>query len=130
MTPSNKTSHDRHGEGAGAFPQEQLTSCLRRIAASAVSARPDRFWTEQRLSILSRIPQRRSGVARPVLIWVTAALLAVIAIGIWVDTPRAVPPPDFAAGYDADLLSDVQRLVEAEVPLALEPAITREAAEK
>ncbi len=130
MTLSSKISRDRQGAGGGAFPQEQLASCLRRVAASAVSARPDRFWTEQRLSILSRIPQRRTRVARPVLIWATAALLAVIAIGIWVDSPRAVSPPDFAAGYDADLLSDVQRLVDAEVPLALEPAITTEAAEK
>ncbi len=130
MTPSKQMSRDRQGAGTGAFPEEQLTSCLRRVAASAVSARPDRFWTEQSLSILSRIPQRRTGVARPVLIWATAVLLAVIAIGIWVDSPRAIPPPDFAAGYDADLLSDVQRLVEAEVPLALEPAITTEATEK
>ncbi len=128
MTP--KSQRIRGRDAAGDFPEEQVASCLRRAADSSVSARPDRFWAEQRLAIVSRLPQQRPGESRPVLIWATAALLAVIAIGIWVDSPRAVPQPDFAAGYDADLLSDVRRLVDAEVPLALEPALATEAAEK
>jgi hypothetical protein len=38
------------------------------------------------------------------------------------DHPQAAPAPDLAAGYDQELLVDVERCLDREVPEPLEPA--------
>jgi len=103
----------------------QFKDALRefRSAGHRMTERPERFWADQRLHIMKRISSRRKGFSfRPVLVWGSAVALVLIFVGIWMDVTRALPAPDFAAGYDQDLLRDVERLTEAQTPIALEPA--------
>ncbi len=108
------------------FEEEpQLKSALRefRSAAHLMAERSEVFWADQRSAVMRRISQRHTGFSfRPALVWGSAAVLVLMVIGIYVEVPRALPAPDFAAGYDQDLLIDVERLTGAEVPIALDPA--------
>ncbi len=93
------------------------------IARSA-SARDESFWNGQRLAVMARIGERKPGIRlKPVLVWGLAAVVIAIVISMQVEGPRALPAPDFAGGYDQDLLGDVDRLLNESVPSALEPAM-------
>ena len=75
-------------------------------------------------------PYRRSWwrVWRPT-VWIPAAVaLLVIVMTMVFREPPQPPKPDFAAGYDQDLLVGVGRMINQNVPAALEPAalITKE----
>jgi hypothetical protein len=103
----------------------QSKSALRefRDAAHRMTERSEGFWADQRFAVMEKISQRRKGLSfRPILVWGGAVVLVLMVIGIWIEVPRALPAPDFAAGYDQDLLSDVERLTVAQAPIALEPA--------
>ncbi|MBZ5496076.1 MAG: hypothetical protein LAP85_06705 [Acidobacteriia bacterium] len=104
----------------------QLEDALKEFRASAFASveRPESFWTAQLKAVLERMEQHRKVVPwRPLLTWGTAAVIVVAVAGIWLLSPRALPAPDFAAGYDQDLLVDVERLTDSQMPLALEPAM-------
>ncbi len=93
-----------------------------RAAALAATQIPESFWTAQRKRILDRAGRHASSW-RPALPWAVAAAVVTIIIGVWLEEPRSIPAPDIAAGYDQDLLMDVERLTNVEVPLALDPAM-------
>lgn len=112
----------------------ELEKSLKEFRASALAAveRPESFWTAQRRAVLERMGRPRKTLAwRPALVWGTALAFILVVAAIWLDGPRALPAPDFAAGYDQDLLLEVERLTEAQTSLALEPAqlLAREIAE-
>jgi hypothetical protein len=92
-------------------------------AALAASQRPESFWTAQRNAVLARADARRASRWKSGWAWVAAAVLVVVFSSIWLEMPRGMPVPDFAAGDDQELLYDVERLVNTHVPLALEPAM-------
>ena len=94
-----------------------------RGSARAAANRPDAFWQAQRSAVLSRVNQPRKAVSRKPAVWAAAAVVVAVVAGIWRDGPRTAPAPDFAAGYDPELLIDVENLTRTEVPLALEPAM-------
>ncbi|MGD0309053.1 MAG: hypothetical protein ABSC02_07165 [Acidobacteriota bacterium] len=75
-------------------------------------------------------PIRRSWwrVWRPT-VWIPAAVALVLIVMTMLFSERPkLPMPDFAAGYDQDLLVGVSRMINQNVPAALEPAalITKE----
>jgi hypothetical protein len=89
-----------------------------------VSGRPDAFWTAQRAEIVARV---RDAPARPAwktgLAWACAVLAVLVGASLLTEKPRAMNGPDFAAGYDQDLLIEVEEALERELPVALEPAL-------
>ncbi len=102
-----------------------LQAALKEFRASALAAadRPDAFWEAQRNAVLSEVKKPRIGISWRPAAWATAAVVVAVVAGIWLDGPRAAPVPDFAAGFDQDLLSEVDRLTRSEMPSALEPAM-------
>jgi len=56
------------------------------------------------------------------LVWAATVVFVVIGIGIVLDRPQAAPAPDLAAGYDQELLIDVERSLNQEVPEPLDAA--------
>jgi hypothetical protein len=94
-----------------------------RSAALAASQRPESFWTDQRNAVLERAGARRVLRWKSGWAWVAAAVLVVVFSSIWLEMPRGMPAPDFAAGDDQELLYDVEQLLNTHVPLALEPAM-------
>lgn len=89
----------------------------------AATARPESYWAAQRDAVLTRIGRPRGLFAgKPVLVLGAALAMLLTIVGIWFGTSRPLPKPDIAAGYDQDLLLDVERLTEAQTSLALEPA--------
>lgn len=95
-----------------------------RASALAGADRPEIFWAEQRRLVMARVGQaRKASPFKPALVWAVAAVILLAAVGLWMERPRALPAPDFAAGYDDDLLADVERLTDMQTPLALQPAM-------
>ncbi len=104
---------------------EEFEAVLKEFQASAKAAveRPDSFWTSQRSAVLDRIAAKRTVVAwKPIIAWGATLFVLVTAVGLWFGRARALPATDFVAGYDQDLLLDVQRLTKVDTSLALEPA--------
>jgi hypothetical protein len=86
------------------------------------SERDDEFWRHQRRSVWARISaaENRSARRAPVLAW--ALVGAMMAVAGWlVERPMVVP---LREAYDPDheLLMEVERMVQIDGPLALEPA--------
>jgi hypothetical protein len=84
--------------------------------------RPDEFWSRQHTAIMERI-----GPQQPVwqtgLSWALATALVVFGFGLFLFRAPAQPVTDYAGGYDQELLLDVARALDQEVPSALEPAL-------
>ncbi len=109
------------------FEMEQdLADALKeyRAATWAETDRNESFWENQRREVMAGVG-RRKPVPRfkSVLVWSLAAAIVLIVISLRMEGPQALPAPDFAGGYDQDLLSDVERLIRAPMPSALEPAM-------
>jgi hypothetical protein len=94
-----------------------------RASAQAAAARPEEFWSRQREAVMARLGRRPRSAWKPVLAWVSACAVILAIAGVWLDRLQAVPASDIAAGYDQDLLLEVERLATADVPAALEPAM-------
>lgn len=83
----------------------------------------DEFWQNQRISVWSQISaaEKRSARRVPVLAWTLAAGL--IAVSGWLlERPVAVPQTEAYADPDHEMLMEVERMVQIDGPLALEPA--------
>lgn len=94
-----------------------------RSGVLAAAQHPEGFWNAQRASILRKAAGRRPRPAwRVALAWAATVVLVVIGIGIVLDRPQAAPAPDLAAGYDQELLIDVERSLNQEVPEPLDAA--------
>jgi len=94
-----------------------------RSAVRAAARRPEGFWNVQRVSVLRKVAGRPPRPAwRVALVWTTTVMFFVIGIGIMLDRPQAAPAPDLAAGYDQELLIDIERSLDREVPEPLDAA--------
>jgi hypothetical protein len=104
---------------------EKLESALAgfRALAQTAAERPDYFWDRQRLAIHDRLRSaRRIRGYRPICVLAATAVLVVL--GVVVLTKRSQPPmPDFAAGHDQELLVEIERSLNRELPQALQPAL-------
>ena len=94
-----------------------------RISALAAADRPAAFWDAQRKAVLSKVKHMRRAIPWRPAVWAAAAAVVMVVTVVWLDGPRAAPAPDFAAGYDQELLIDVERLTGSELPSVLEPAM-------
>jgi hypothetical protein len=91
--------------------------------ARAATERDNEFWQKQRISVWSRISAAESRSARrtPILAW--ALVGAMMAVSGWLlERPMVVPPREVYADPDHELLMEVERMVQIDGPLALEPA--------
>lgn len=104
---------------------EVLEAALKEFRSSALAATqlPESFWDAQRRAVLDRLGRRKTLSWKPALAWVVATALIVIVAGVLLHQPRSMPAADFAAGYDQDLLTDVEQLIDAQGPIALDPAM-------
>jgi len=112
---------------------EICDSCLNEVARlrEAVGGlktsadRPQEFWDEQRLAIRSQIaalPDRRIPIAHR-LAWVPVFALVIFAMFLLSGgTAPAPTPPIAAADPDHELLLAVERVMQSNGPVALEPA--------
>jgi hypothetical protein len=106
--------------------EQNLADALQeyRAAAWAETGRDEQFWENQRRAVMAGIgKQKHSFRFKRAMAWSLAAVIVLIVIGLRLEVPRALPAPDFACGYDQDLLSDVDRLIHAPMPTAFEPAM-------
>ncbi len=112
------------GEHLSACPdclaeEERLRSALGQFQRDTHTAavRHEGFWHSQRAAISERLLRERPSRR---LAW--AAAFAVIVLSALLLTSKTSPPPMAQGDPDQDLLVDVARSVEREVPRALEPA--------
>lgn len=128
---SRKTADDCHREielnDAEDKPDAGFETAVAEFRSEALAAaeRPEGFWNAQRASILSKAAARRPpprAAWRVALVWTVTVAFIVIGIGIVLDRPQAAPAPDLAAGYDQELLIDVERSLNQEVPEPLDAA--------
>jgi hypothetical protein len=119
--PSNK----EWAELALASDQPELRPTLEALPswARAATERNDEFWRNQRTSVWARISaaEERSARRAPILAWVLAGALMVVS-GWLLERPMVAPPREVYVDPDHELLMEVERLVEIDGPLALEPA--------
>jgi len=80
------------------------------------------FWQNQRAAVWARISQAERRSARlPILAWALAA--ATIAVSGWLlNRPSDLRPHQVRVDPDHELLIEVERAVQTDGPLALEPA--------
>jgi hypothetical protein len=91
--------------------------------ARAATEQSDEFWRTQRIATWSRISwaEERSARRIPTLAWTVAA--AIIAVSGWLlEQPMVAPPREVYVDPDHELLMEVERMVQIDGPLALEPA--------
>ena len=84
--------------------------------------KPDLFWARQRSAIMERIQGPKSRKHRRALLWVPAAVAAMLCLLFFAETGKA-PTPDLAAGYDQDLLVEIERALSRNYPDSLSPAL-------
>jgi hypothetical protein len=118
-------SNEELAELAIESDQQSLRQTLEALPgwARAATERNDEFWQKQRISVWSRISAVDNRTARrsPILAWALAA--ALIAVSGWLlERPVVVPPREAYVDPDHELLMEVERVVQIDGPMALEPA--------
>jgi hypothetical protein len=118
-------NEDELAEQAIASDQQELRHTLEALPAWARAATEhgEEFWQRQRTSAWMRISaaENRSAVRAPILAW--ALIGAMMALSGWLlERPLLVPPREAAVDPDHELLMEVERMVQIDGPLALEPA--------
>ena len=107
--PQKKEDENELVEQAIATDQQELRQTLEALPvwARAATEQGDEFWQRQRSFVWTRISavENRSAVRAPILAW---ALI--------------VPSHEAAVDADHELLMEVERMVQIDGPLALEPA--------
>lgn len=92
-----------------------------RDAHCAAAERPVFYWESRREAIMKKIqaPVSCSIFRRPQL-WIPAAAVLLFCLIIFLPD-RTIPVPDIAAGYDQELLIEVERALNRNYPAALRP---------
>jgi hypothetical protein len=124
--PEPQASHEREADTELNDLQDVLQSI--RNSRHAAAERPELYWKKQHEAIMTKLnasapaPQYRFAY-----LWIPAAAVVLLLLFFSPQSGKA-PPPDFAAGYDQDLLVDVERALSRDCPIALNPAalLTRE----
>jgi hypothetical protein len=91
--------------------------------ARSSAERDEEFWRRQRSSVWTRISAAENqGTSRPPIVaWALAAVM--VAGAAWLlERPTVVPPHEAQVDPDHELLMEVERMVQIDGPLALEPA--------
>lgn len=103
---------------------EELEGVLHKFRDSVrVEAdRPDFFWIRQRNAIMETLDKPESPNHRRALLWAPAAIAVLLCLFFFAESRKA-PTPDLAAGYDQDLLIEVERALNRNHPDALTPAL-------
>ncbi len=103
---------------------EELEGILHKFRDSvrAEADKPDFFWARQRNAIMSTLDKPESPKRRRVLLWIPAAAAVLLCMLFFAEISKA-PIPDLAAGYDQDLLVEVERALNRSHPEALMPAL-------
>ncbi len=95
------------------------------VAVRAVGGRPESFWERQQIAIMKRVAQpdsiQRSWQRRP-WAWACAAIMFVLGISLFFSRSPQIQP-DFAVGADQQLLIDVERALDRDLPAPLEPGV-------
>jgi len=120
-----RPSNEELAEIALESDQQELRQTLEALPswAGAATERNDEFWRNQRTSVWARISvaENRSARRAPMLAWALAG--ALMAVSGWLlERPMAAPPREVYVDPDHELLMEVERLVQIDGPLALEPA--------
>lgn len=102
---------------------EELEGVLHKFRDSvrAEADRSDFFWARQRSAIMGILNKPESPKPRRALLWIPAAAAVLLCVLFFADIGTA-PTPDLAAGYDQDLLVEVERALNRSHPKALTPA--------
>jgi len=105
--------------------QQEFRQTLEALPAwgRAATDHGDEFWQRQRSTVWTRISaaEARSAVRAPILAW--ALIGAMMAVSGWLlERPMIGPPHEAAVDPDHELLMEVERMVQIDGPLALEPA--------
>ncbi len=120
-----RPSNEQQAELAIDSDQQELRQTLEVLPGRARAATEwsDKFWQNQRISVWSRISAVENQTARrtPILVW--ALVGAMMAVSGWLlERPLVVPPREVYVDPDHELLMEVERMVQIDGPLALEPA--------
>jgi hypothetical protein len=101
--------------------REQMRRVLRELPALShkVAQNTDAFWEQQRTTIWAKIHSAEPGKF-PVLAWASAAAVLVAATLLFSIAPSV--PPRAQADSDHELMIQLERTLQSEVPVALEPA--------
>jgi hypothetical protein len=101
--------------------RERMSRVLGELPALThiVAQNTDAFWEQQRASIWARIDSVEPGKF-PVLAWASAAAVLVAATLVLNSAPTV--PPRAEADSDHELMIQLERTLQSEVPAALEPA--------
>jgi hypothetical protein len=83
--------------------------------------RPDLFWMRQRNEIMEKLQKPVAPKPRRSLLWIPAAAAVLLCLIFFAENGKA-PTPDLAAGYDQELLVEVERALSRNQPDALLPA--------
>jgi len=121
---SEKSAEHRANCAICRSEHERLESALAgfRELARTAAERPEYFWDRQRLAIHGRLkPSRATRRHRAIWIWATAAALVVVLALILNPNHTQSVVPDFAAGHDQELLVEIERSLNRELPQALQP---------
>ncbi len=112
--------HSARADVSDAAFREALDDFRRETHSAA--QRPDGFWSVQHAAIMDRIRPQQP-VWRIGLSWALATALVFFGFGLFLFRVPAQPMPDYAGGYDQDLLIGVEQALHRDVPSPLEPAL-------
>jgi hypothetical protein len=91
--------------------------------AHAATQQNEEFWRKQRTAVWSRISSAEDQSRRRLAIVAGALAAVVVSVSGWlVNRPFEAPPRQGRLDSDHELLLEVERAVQIEGPLALEPA--------
>jgi hypothetical protein len=97
----------------------RLREAVTALRSSAVE--PEAFWRTQQAEIRARLPLIRPVRSAPSMAW--AALAAAIALaGFLLSGGPTAPAPEVSVDPDHELLIEVERVMQSDGPVALQPA--------
>jgi hypothetical protein len=120
--PKMRASH----EGEMDLEFEDLHGILEAMREShhTAAAKPEFYWEKQHDAILAKLNAPATAPAlkfRFAYLCVPVVAVALLCLFFLAGNSKA-PAPDLAAGYDQDLLVEVDRALSRDYPLALKPA--------
>jgi len=93
-----------------------------RDAHYTAAEKPEFYWKQQRAAIIAKLDASAPvSKYRFAYLWVPAAAVVLLYL-FFPSIESKAPIPDLAAGYDQDLLIEVERALSRDYPLALRPA--------
>ena len=104
---------------------EDLKDVIRtaRQAYRAAAEKPDSYWEKLQDAIVEKLSHPGPSMRfRFAYILPAVAVVVLLCLFLFMGTDKS-PVPDIAAGYDQELLIEVERALNRDYPLALKPAV-------